>query len=78
MRRKDKKWWQHLLAIPTMLLIDIILLFGALMLDSKIFLSEGLGHGLPAVSLFAGMVLMVITVFIIVRAIVLAIRGIIF
>lgn len=78
MRRKDKKWWQHLLDIPMMFLVDIIILFGALMLDSKIFLSEGLGHGLPAVSLFVGMVLMVITVFVIVRAIVLAIRGIIF
>lgn len=75
-KRKDKKWWQHLLVIPVVLLADLIILALAGMADTAIA-GDGLGHPMPVFILLAMLVCGALTVVLTLRALILCLKAII-
>ena len=73
-RKKEKKWWQYLLVIPVMAVIDLLTLFAVGMADTA---EDGVGHPLPALVFAAVMIVGAATVVLTVRAVILCIRAII-
>jgi len=68
---KKKKWWRYLLNIPLILLIDAVVLTISGIIDVNIFSkSEAVGHGIPAISLIASIVMAIITVVVIIRSLI--------
>lgn len=68
---KKKKWWQYLLRIPAVFLIDIAVLVLAGIADTYLFSgSENTGHGAPAIIIIAFVVMVVVTAVVIIKTIV--------
>lgn len=75
MRKREKKWWQYLLVIPVMLVIDVIALCIAGMADTA-SAGDGLGHPMPAFLFVAIIICGVLTVVLTIRALFLCIGAI--
>lgn len=74
---KEKKWWQHLISIPIVLLVDILMLALSLYLDGKLFANGNAnGHGMPVLSLISVFVIIIITIITIVTSISKAIKSV--
>lgn len=76
MNKREKKWWQHLLVIPAMLLVDTLLLIAAGHADTSMA-GDGLGHPVPAFLLFAMLICGVLTVVLTVRALFLCVKALV-
>lgn len=63
--------------IPISLLLDAVLIFIALMIDTQMDSQGKMGHGLPAVSLAVAFICAVITIALTVRSIILSIAAIV-
>lgn len=73
--KKTKKWWQHLLIIPIMALIDVVFLFIAALLDSSMPSGSQVGHPMPAITIIIAFILAAVTVVLVIRGVVLAIKS---
>ena len=74
--KKEKKWWQHLLVIPVMLVIDVLALAAAGMADTAIA-NNSLGHPAPAVMIAAVVVCGILTVLLTIWAVIRCLRSVI-
>lgn len=74
--KKEKKWWQYLLVIPVMLLIDIIALIITGIADTTAA-GDGLGHPAPAFLLVAVIISGILTMVLTVRALILCLKTIV-
>ena len=63
--------WRSLWSILTIVIIDVIVVIGAMVVDSKIFPNEpGQGHPFPAVTMAALIVMGAVTVIVIIVALI--------
>ena len=75
-KKKRKSPWRSLLAIPIMLLVDVLALIAALAADAAAYpAGSGEGHPFPAITFVAFILLFVITVIVILVAVIKAIVG---
>ena len=75
-KKKRKSPWRSLLAIPIMLLVDVLALIAALAADGAAYpAGSGEGHPFPAITFVAFILLFVITVIVVLVAVIKAIVG---
>jgi hypothetical protein len=75
-KKKRKSPWRSLLAIPIMLLVDVLALIAALAADAAAYpAGSGEGHPFPAITFVAFILLFVITVIVVLEAVIKAIVG---
>ena len=75
-KKKRKSHWRSLLAIPIMLLVDVLALIAALAADAAAYpAGSGEGHPFPAITFVAFILLFVITVIVVLVAVIKAIVG---
>ncbi|MBQ1430317.1 MAG: hypothetical protein IIZ05_01705, partial [Firmicutes bacterium] len=75
-KKKRKSPWRSLLAIPIMLLVDVLALIAALAADAAAYpAGSGEGHPFPAITFVAFILLFVITVIVVLVAVIKAIVG---
>lgn len=73
-KTKEKKWWQHLLIIPVLLVVDVIALAAAGVADTK-HAGENLGHPVPVFFMAVLIIGGVINVVLIIRALILCLKS---
>ncbi|MCR5181996.1 MAG: hypothetical protein K6D56_03130 [Clostridia bacterium] len=75
-KKKRKSPWRSLLAIPIMLVVDVLALIAALAADGAAYpAGSGEGHPFPAITFTAFILLAVITVIVVVIAVIKAVAG---
>lgn len=74
---KPAKTWQHLLAIPVMLILDVVVMILAVLADIAMANQDQLGHPAPVISMIALVVMTVITIILVLRSVVKMIRGLV-
>ena len=74
-----RKWWKHLIAIPIMLVIDVIGFVIAALVDVYLLSTTGgEGHDFPLFTLLICAALIVVTIIVMARMIILIIGDIIY
>ncbi len=75
-KKKRKSPWRSLLAIPIMLVVDVLALIAALAADGAAYpAGSGEGHPFPAITFTAFILLAIITVIVVVIAVIKAVAG---
>lgn len=76
MNKKQKKWWQYLLSIPAVLILDVVIMLMALFFDGAWVRDVDYGHGMPVFTIISGIIMAVITLVTVIKAIVKAIGSV--